>query len=167
MQARTLPFLLAIAAVLAPVQGMAAASPFGSVPPAVQGGPPRIPTDPERWLPWRLFTWRDGVKPGNPALTQDAQGYIWADGPVRYNGRSWEKVDVPGEAGPVPCWSLLSARDGSLWLGRLQGGLLRLRNGVWTRIAPGSGLPAGLISALAEGSPGTVWAGTSNGPACC
>lgn len=167
MQARTLPFLLAIAAVLIPVRGRAAASPFGAVPPIVQAGPPRIPTDPGRWLPWRLFTWRDGVKPGNPALTQDAQGYIWADGPVRYNGRSWEKVDVPGEAGPVPCWSLLSASDGSLWFGRLQGGLLRLRNGVWSRIAPGSGLPAGLIGALAEGSPGTVWAGTSTGLARC
>jgi diguanylate cyclase (GGDEF)-like protein len=167
MQARILRLLLASAALLTPVQGGAAASPFGSVPPAVQAGPPRTPTDPDRWLPWRLFTWRDGVKPGNPALTQDTQGYIWADGPVRYNGRSWEKVDVPGEAGPVPCWSLLSASDGSLWFGRLEGGLLRLRNDVWTRFAPGSGLPSGLIGALAEGTPGTVWAGTSTGLARC
>ncbi|HEY2292289.1 MAG TPA: hypothetical protein VGM86_16440, partial [Thermoanaerobaculia bacterium] len=161
MQARTLSLLLTFAAVLIPLQGRAVASPFGTVPPAVQAGPPQIPTDPDRWLPWRLFTWRDGVRPANPALAQDAQGYVWADGPVRYNGRSWEKVEVPGEAGPVQCWSMLGASDGSLWLGRLEGGLLRLQNGVWSHIAPGSGLPAGLVSALAEGSPGTVWAGTS------
>ena len=167
MQARALPLLLAFAAALIPVQGGAAASPFGAVPPVVQAGPPQIPTDPDRWLPWRLFTWRDGVRTANPALAQDSQGYVWADGPVRYNGRSWEKVEVPGEAGPVQCWSMLAASDGSLWLGRLEGGLLRLRNGVWARIAPGSGLPAGRVGSLVEGSPGTVWVGTTGGLARC
>ncbi len=167
MKAWSLSLLLAVAGALIPLAGWAAASPFGPTPPVVRIGPPQTPTDPNRWLPWRLFTWRDGVKPGNPALAQDGQGYIWADGPVRYNGRSWQQMEVPGEGGPVPCWSLLAASDGSLWFGRLEGGLLRFVNGAWTRIAPGSGLPAGLVGALVEGSPGTVWAGTTTGLASC
>src|SRR3954463_16540686 len=167
MQTRALPFLLAVAAVLIPVQGGATASPFGAVPPVVQAGPPQIPTDPDRWLPWRLFTWRDGVKPANPALAQDAQGYVWADGPVRYNGRAWERVEVPEQVGPVQSWSMLAASDGSLWLGCLEGGPLRLPNGVWTRIAPDSGLPAGRVGPLVDGSAGTVWVGTTGGLARC
>jgi diguanylate cyclase (GGDEF)-like protein len=129
--------------------------------------PPRLPTDPNRWLPWRVFTWRDGVQPGNPALAQDLQGYIWADGPIRYNGRTWQKVAVPGESFPARSWSLLAASDGSLWFGRVEGGLLRLRNGVWRRYAPGSGVPAGQVGALVEDRQGTLWVGTSGGLARC
>ena len=108
MKVRAFPLLLAALAL--PVSLPArAASPFGPAPPIVQPGPPGLPIDPERWLPWRLFTWRDGVRPGNPALTQDSEGYIWSDGPIRYDGRAWQKIDVPGESGPVPSWSLSSA----------------------------------------------------------
>src|SRR3954465_238628 len=163
MQARTL-LLLASVAILIPAQGEAALSPFGAAPPAVQAGPPRILTDPDRWLPWRLFTWRDGVKPANPALAQDAQGYVWVDGPMRYDGRSWQKGEAPGEPGPVQCGSTLGAGPGSLWPGRTEGGLLHLRNGVWTRIAPGSGLPAGLGTPLGEGGPGAGWGGAPRRP---
>lgn len=168
MKARAFPLLLAAFALSAPWSGRAAVSPFGPAPAIVRPGPPRLPTDPERWLPWRVFTWRDGVNPGNPALTQDAQGYIWADGPIRYNGRIWEKFEVPGEAGPVPSWSVLAGSDGSLWFGRMEGGLLRrFRNGSWARYPPGSGLPAGLVGALVEGSQGTLWVGTTTGLARC
>jgi ligand-binding sensor domain-containing protein len=167
MKSRALPLLLAVAAVLIPVPGRAAASPFGAVPPAVQPGPTQTGADPNHWLPWRVFTWRDGVRPVNPALAQDSQGYIWVDGPVRYDGRAWQKVEVPGESAPLRLWSLLGASDGSLWLGRVDGGVLRLRDGVWTRYAPGAGVPAGLVGALAEESPGTVWVGTATGLARC
>ncbi len=166
MKARLLPLLLA-AALAIPGPGRAAVSPFGPAPAAVEPMPPRLPTDPNRWLPWRLFTWRDGVQPANPALAQDLQGYIWADGPIRYNGRTWQKVEVPGESSPVRSWSLLAARDGSLWFGRVEGGLLRLRNGVWTRYAPGSGVPAGVVGALVEDGQGTLWVGTSGGLGRC
>ncbi|MFL6193204.1 MAG: diguanylate cyclase [Thermoanaerobaculia bacterium] len=152
-------FLL-LAALVAWAPGPAwSASPFGAQPPVVEPGPPRIPTDPDRWLPWRVFTWREGVKPGAPALVQDGQGYIWADGPVRYNGRTWQRVEVPGEAAPVQIWSTLAGRDGSLWLGKVSGGLLRLRNGVWTRF--GAGLPAGLVQDMVEDDGGTVWVGST------
>jgi diguanylate cyclase (GGDEF)-like protein len=162
-------FSLLLAALALPVSLPArAALPFGPSPSTVQPGPPGLPVDPDRWLPWRVFTWRDGVRPGNPGLAQDADGYIWTDGPIRYDGRTWQKIDVPGESGPVPSWSLLSAGDGSLWFGRMDGGLLRrLRNGTWRRYPAGSGLPAGLVGALVEDGQGTVWAGTTSGLARC
>ena len=166
MKARLLPLLLA-AALAVPWPGRAATSPFGPAPSVVEPAPPRLPTDPNRWLPWRVFTWRDGVQLDNPALAQDLQGYIWADGPIRYNGRTWQKVAVPGESFPVRSWTLLAASDGSLWFGRVEGGLLRLRNGAWKRYAPGSGVPAGLVGALVEDGQGALWVGTSSGLARC
>jgi diguanylate cyclase (GGDEF)-like protein len=168
MIARALALLLAAIALSAPPQAIAAPSPFGPARSVVRPGPPGLPVDPGRWLPWRVFTWRDGVKPGNPALTQDAEGYIWSDGPIRYNGRTWQTIEVPGEAGLVTSWSLLSASDGSLWFGRVDGGLLRrLRDGTWRRHPVGDGLPGGLIGALLEDGRGTVWAGTVKGLARC
>ena len=168
MIARALPLLLAAIALSAPPQAIAAPLPFGPLPPVVRTGPPGLPVDPGRWLPWRIFTWRDGLKPGNPALIQDADGYIWSDGPTRYNGRTWQTIEVPGETGLVTSWSMLAASDGSLWFGRVDGGLLRrLRDGTWRRHPAGGGLPAGLVGALLEDGRGTIWAGTVKGLARC
>src|SRR5579872_1321973 len=128
-----LPLLAAL--FLFPAAGRA--DPFGPDPPVVRPGPPRIATDPDRWLPWRVFTWRDGVKIASPPLAVDSDGYLWADGPVRYDGRSWQPLKVPGETVPEQTWSMLAGSDGSLWLGRTAGGLRRLRAGVWTWYPPG------------------------------
>ena len=49
-------------------------------------------------------------------------------------------------------WSLLAASDGSLWFGRVEGGLLRLRNGAWRRYEPGSGTTlADILSGAVRG----------------
>ncbi|HEY0512936.1 MAG TPA: diguanylate cyclase [Thermoanaerobaculia bacterium] len=166
MNVRPLACLWA-AALLVSLPGRAAVAPFGPSPPVVHPGPPRVPTDPDRWLPWRVFTWRDGVKPINPPLAEDAQGYIWADGPVRYDGRAWQRIEVPGGSSPLRIWSLLAASDGSLWFGRMDGGLLRLQDRVWTRYGPGSGVPAGLVGAMVEEDRSTIWVGTASGLARC
>ncbi|HYX23699.1 MAG TPA: hypothetical protein VFC23_06055, partial [Thermoanaerobaculia bacterium] len=166
--------LLLLAAVLAtPLPVVSDSGPFGVSPPIVQPGPPQIPTDPERWLPWRVFTWRDGVKPGAPALAEDAQGYIWAatpDGLVRYNGQSWQQIEIPGEPAPVGIFSLLAGRDGSLWIGLPAGRLLRMRAGGWHRFDSRSGVPAGLVASLietVEEGRSTVWVGTASGLGRC
>src|SRR6476661_3106264 len=133
MKARLLALL--VAAALSFSRG-GVAEPFGPTPPVVHPGPPRTATDPDRWLPWRVFTWRDGVKPTNPPLAEDTRGYIWADGPVRYNGRIWQRIEIPVEPSPVRIWSVLAVSDGSLWFGRVEGGLLILRDGTWERRPP-------------------------------
>ncbi|HSG39475.1 MAG TPA: diguanylate cyclase [Thermoanaerobaculia bacterium] len=173
MTNRPLLFLLAVTAglALAPNASAVTATPFGAAPPVVRPGPARTPTAADRWLPWRVFTWRDGVKPGAPALALDSRGYLWAgtpDGPIRYNGQTWRKVDVPGEPN-LQVWSIAAGRDGSVWFGLEGGGMLHLRNGVWTRFDLGSGLTGGLVESLLETGQGgsEVWVGTATGLARC
>lgn len=165
-------FLLVLAALacLWPVRA-ASAWPSGTAPPVVHPGPPRTPTNPDRWLPWRIFSWRDGVKPGAPALALDSRGYLWAgtpEGPVRYNGQSWRKVETPEEI-QNRIWSIATGRDGSVWLGLEKGGLRRFRDGVWTRFTQRSGLTAGLVETLAEAGSdwNEMWVGTSTGLSRC
>lgn len=155
-----------------PLAAFPDSGPFGASPPLVQPGPPQIPSEANRWLPWRVFTWRDGVKPGAPALAQDAQGYIWAgtpDGLVRYNGQSWQRFEIPGP--PAPVNAMTGRRDGSLWIGRPpESQIFWLKNGAWTRFAPASGIPPGVIEVLTEtvdGDRSLLWVGTAQGLARC
>ncbi|HEV7786719.1 MAG TPA: hypothetical protein VGQ28_15340, partial [Thermoanaerobaculia bacterium] len=155
-----------------PLAALPNPGPFGPSPAIVRPGPPQIPSDPDRWLPWRIFTWRDGVKAGASALAQDAQGYVWAgtqDGLVRYNGQSWQRVEVPGK--PAPVFALAGRRDGSLWIGKPPDHqFYRLKNGAWTLFDQRSGMPPGVVEVLTEtveGERGTLWAGTSQGLSRC
>jgi diguanylate cyclase (GGDEF)-like protein len=166
------PVLFLAAALANPLAVVASAGPFGAEPPVVRAGPPQLPSDPDRWLPWRVFTWRDGVKPGAPALAQDSQGYIWAgtpEGLVRYNGQSWQRVEVPGK--PAPVFAITGRRDGSLWIGRPpESQIYRLKNGVWTQLDPRAGVPPGVIEAMietVERERSTLWIATSLGLARC
>ncbi len=161
------PQFLPLAALLLLPAASRAADPFGPDPPIVRPGPPRIAIDPDRRLPWRVFTWRDGVKIASPPLAADSDGYLWADGPVRYDGRSWQPLRIPGETVPEQTWSMLAGSDGSLWLGRTSGGLRRLRAGAWTWYPPGADIPAGTVSALVEEDARTIWVGTGKGLARC
>jgi diguanylate cyclase (GGDEF)-like protein len=164
--------LLLAVAFVPPLAALPDPGPFGASPAIVRPGPPQIPTDPDRWLPWRIFTWRDGVKPGVSALAQDAKGYLWAgtsDGLLRYNGQFWQPIGVPGK--PSPIFTILGRRDGSLWIGKPPDQqFYRLRNGVWTRFDQRNGMPPGVVEVLTEsveGGRSTLWAGTSLGLARC
>jgi len=165
-------FLFLAAALANPLVAIAGSGPFGMVPPLVQPGPPQIPSDPDRWLPWRVFTWREGVKPGAPALAQDTKGYIWAGAPeglVRYNGQGWQRIEVPGK--PAPVFAITGRRDGSLWIGKPpESQLYRLKDGVWTLFDQRAGVPPGVVTTLietVEGGRSTLWVGTSQGLARC
>ncbi len=166
------PFLFLAAAFAIPLAAIAGSGPFGTLPPVVRPGPPQIPSDPDRWLPWRVFTWREGVKPGAPALAQDTQGYIWAGAPeglVRYNGQGWQRIEVPGK--PAPVFAITGRRDGSLWIGKPpESQLYRLQDGVWTLFDQRAGVPPGVVATLletVEGGRSTLWVGTSRGLARC
>jgi diguanylate cyclase (GGDEF)-like protein len=164
--------LLFAVAFVPPLAALPNPGPFGASPPVVRPGPPQTPSDPDRWLPWRIFTWRDGVKAGAPSLAQDAQGYIWAgtpDGLVRYNGQSWKPFEVPGP--PAPVYAITSRRDGTLWIGKPpESQIFRLKNGAWTRFDHGPGVPPGVIEVLTEtveGDRSLLWVGTAQGLARC
>ena len=164
--------LLLAVAFVSPLAAVPDPGPFGVSPAIVHPGPPQIPSDPDRWLPWRIFTWRDGVKTGASALVQDVQGYVWAgtpDGLLRYNGQRWQLIAVPGK--PYTIFAILGPRDGSLWIGKPPDHqFYRLRNGVWTVFDQRNGIPPGEAEVLAEsveGGRSTLWAGTSEGLSRC
>jgi ligand-binding sensor domain-containing protein len=59
--------------------------------------------------------------------------------------------------------SLLTDRDGNLWIGTNEGGLLRLRDGQVLRYSKAEGLSSLSARALFEDREGSLWVGTANG----
>jgi diguanylate cyclase (GGDEF)-like protein len=100
------------------------------------------------------------------ARTQD--GYLWFathEGAARFDGRQFavfNEANAPLLRGSGIS-ALLEAKDGSLYLGLREGGLVRYYGGVFAAITPTGGLPKGTISALAEDAAGTIWVGSSGG----
>ncbi len=117
----------------------------------------------------RTWTEREGLPQGTVhAIAVDRRGFLWIgtqDGAARFNGRTWKAVDMPGKAVSNFVRAILPARDGSLWFGREEGGLVRLRDGQLTLYDRSEGLPASRVNHLLETVDGTVWAATHGGGA--
>ncbi len=117
------------------------------------------------------FTDRDGL-PQNAiqAMAFDKKGYLWVgsqDGAAYYNGRVWTVVNMPNRTISNFVRSILVAHDESIWFGRQEGGVSRLKDGSWTTFDEKSGLPDKRVNALwetkaADGS-STIWIGTDRG----
>ncbi len=115
----------------------------------------------------RVFTDKDGLPQNSvEALTMDRRGYLWVgtqDGAARYNGRTWTRVSLPGRGQSRWVRSMLSASDGSLWFGQVNGGVLALRNGVWESHDISEEVTSGQVRCLVERLDGTILAGTNMG----
>ncbi|HKE55911.1 MAG TPA: response regulator [Pyrinomonadaceae bacterium] len=117
------------------------------------------------------FTDRDGL-PQNAiqAMAFDKKGYLWVgsqDGAAYYNGRVWTVVNMPNRTISNFVRSILVANDDSIWFGRQEGGVSRLKDGNWTTFDEKSGLPDKRVNTLleteaADGS-ATIWIGTDRG----
>ncbi len=100
------------------------------------------------------------------ALAQTNDGYLWLGtqaGLVRFDGVRFVLIDeqqTPDLDG-VNIWRLLTDRRGSLWIGTMNGRLVRLRDGAWQRIT----VPAFPITALWEAGDGVIWVATMGGGA--
>jgi diguanylate cyclase (GGDEF)-like protein len=102
------------------------------------------------------------------AAIQSRDGYLWFgshEGLARYDGR---RFTVFNEANtPLLKGSGISAlcegRDGSLYIGLRDGGVIRYLAGKFTALEPPEGLPRGEVSALAEDAGEALWIGTSGG----
>lgn len=144
-----------VAAAVAIVAGMVAPASAGVDPPL--GLRPSV----------RAFTERDGLPQGTiHAIAFDRQGFLWVgtqDGAARFNGRAWVQFDMPDRTVSNFVRAVLPSRDGSLWFGREEGGLVRLRKGVFTVFGLNEGLPAGRVNHLLETSDGRIWAATHGG----
>lgn len=141
--------------------------------PALSAAVPAAAFDPMQAgrQPIRVYGDREGL-PQNTlhAIAFDRKGVLWAgtqDGLARYNGSRWRVFDLPGRAISNYVRALLPASDGSLWVGRQDGGLSRFRDGRWTTYDTTNGFPADRVNALLEttlpdGVP-RLWAATHGG----
>lgn len=114
----------------------------------------------------RVFTDRDGL-PQNTVedIGFSQQGLLWIatqDGAAVYDGRAWTHVPLPDPSASQWVHCLEMTPDGSVWMGRDQGGIARYQNGVWTTYGLKDGLPSGQIFSMAQTSKGLM-AGTAQG----
>jgi signal transduction histidine kinase/ligand-binding sensor domain-containing protein len=111
------------------------------------------------------WTSRDGFLPGAVnAITQTPDGYLWLatqTGVVRFDGiRAVPLPLPPGQQLPsTSVGALLTARDGTLWIGTLDG-LANWKNGQLTEYPA---LARRTVLTLLQDRDGTVWAGGFGG----
>jgi len=116
-------------------------------------------------------TW--GLEDGLPdrvihAIAQTPDGYLWLATPhglVRFDGFKFvtfgtDKEPAIHEFG-VSC--ILVAKDGTLWVGSVGGGLTHMAAGSTVHFGTEQGLAALTLRALYQSSDGTIWAGTDTG----
>jgi signal transduction histidine kinase/ligand-binding sensor domain-containing protein len=107
---------------------------------------------------------RNGVR----ALSEDEHGDLWAgteDGilfRISTNGTTTAFHPADGKA-PHAIWSLLPEEDGTVWVGTFRGGLLRFRDGKFTRFGIDEGLPDNIICQILPGGTGSLWIGSHQG----
>jgi signal transduction histidine kinase/ligand-binding sensor domain-containing protein/DNA-binding response OmpR family regulator len=126
------------------------------------------PTPLEHYM---LDTWdtEDGL-PQNSimAVRQTRDGYLWLgtqEGLVRFNGREFRTFDQHNTPAITRNFIrvLLEDHEGTLWIGTEGGGLVRMKNGEFTRVHTGGGLSSNMIASLCEASDGSIWVGTRGG----
>jgi len=111
---------------------------------------------------------KEGIPGPVRAITQTPDGYLWLGteaGLYRFDGIrfvSWESRFGQQLAGPS-IWSLLAARDGSLWIGFGSGGISQLRDGHLKNYSPSEGVPGGGVLSIVEDAKGSIWAGGQYG----
>jgi signal transduction histidine kinase/ligand-binding sensor domain-containing protein len=118
----------------------------------------------------RVFGTADGVADSPVrALAEAPDGTMWSgadDGTLYHCESSRVQAFQPSDAmGARPIWSLLIDPDGTVWAGTFRGGLLRFRNGQFTRFSTKQGLPD-VISQILEDKRGRLWLGTHEGICC-
>ena len=107
---------------------------------------------------------RNGVR----VLSEDGDGGLWAgaeDGTlfrITTNGTTTAFHPADSKT-PHAIWSLLPEEDGTVWVGTFRGGLLRFRDGKFTRFSIDEGLPDNIICQILPGGTGNLWIGSHQG----
>jgi signal transduction histidine kinase/ligand-binding sensor domain-containing protein len=120
--------------------------------------------------PRATYDHRDGLKGDRIFhIFEDSRHDLWistlAPGGLSRWSRSTEKFytfaeaeGFPPDKGPS---SFAEDREGNLWFGFYQGGLVRYAQGRFTEFKPADGLPNGLITALHLDRQGRLWIGSA------
>ncbi|HEY0502030.1 MAG TPA: two-component regulator propeller domain-containing protein [Lysobacter sp.] len=104
---------------------------------------------------------------GVQAIARDAHGALWVSlntpGVYRLHDGQWQHFDglvgMPDGSSPL---TLLSASDGTLWMGFARNKISLMKEGVVEPLGAGQGLDVGNVTALREGARG-VWIGGEHG----
>jgi streptogramin lyase len=108
------------------------------------------------------------------AITEDQEGYYWIGrndgGIIKMDPKTLEPVEqFTKQSLGVPSDIIVgsyAAKDGSLWFGTYEGGILRYKNGQWKNLRttdPGSALVTNNIWGITEDKWGHIWVGVLGG----
>ena len=109
-------------------------------------------------------------------MTEDQQGYYWLGrndgGIIKMDPKTLEPVETfTKQSLGVPSDIIVgsyASKDGSLWFGTYEGGLLQYKNGVWKNYRasdPGSAFMTNNIWGITEDMWGNIWVGVLGGGA--
>jgi signal transduction histidine kinase/streptogramin lyase len=122
---------------------------------------------------YRFDRWTtDNGLPNNwiEAICQTRDGYLWLttpDGVARFDGvrfRVFNKVNTPSIiTNKFSYRALWEDRAGTLWMGTVDGGVIRYRDGVFTSLTTRDGLPSNHVLRIDEDAAGIVWITTTSG----
>jgi ligand-binding sensor domain-containing protein len=102
------------------------------------------------------------------ALAQTPDGHLWigtSGGLVRFDGVRFTVFNATSEPAfkGASVYSLLTARDGTLWAGTEGSGLVRYRDGAFRIFGALEGLTNLFVRVVFEDRHGTIWVGTDRG----
>ncbi|HVG39891.1 MAG TPA: two-component regulator propeller domain-containing protein, partial [Pyrinomonadaceae bacterium] len=122
---------------------------------------------------YRFDSWTtDNGLPHNKirALWQTRDGYLWlttAAGVARFDGvrfRVFDKGNTPAiTTNNFAYDALWEDRQSNLWMGTLDRGVIRYREGHFTALTTDDGLPSNNITRIDEDEDGTIWVFTEGG----
>lgn len=101
-------------------------------------------------------------------ITQTPDGYLWIatyNGLIRFDGAQFTTIPESSGLDPINTSALLTAKNGTLWVGFGQGGLARLYESKFEVIVPSTSDPNRWIQSLAEDAAGGIWGGFFQGTA--
>lgn len=101
-------------------------------------------------------------------ITQTRDGYLWIatqEGFVRFDGhkfRTYDKHSYPQIVSNMVV-AIRATKDGTLYVGTVDGGLVRMRGDAIDVLTHTNGLPSDTITTLHESRDGSLWIGTDSG----
>jgi PAS domain S-box-containing protein len=104
------------------------------------------------------------------AILQDRKGYLWIGtfgGLARFDGERFtifSPADTRG-LGSARIMHVAESPSGDLWIGTVDGGVTRLRDGVAVTYTQRDGLPSDFVSSIRVDREGTLWINTARGVA--
>jgi diguanylate cyclase (GGDEF)-like protein len=136
------------------------------------GAAPAWPLDPTLAITqYRHDVWN--TKHGLPqssveSILQTHDGYLWLgtqEGLARFDGVRFTVFDTANTRAlrHNRVYALFEDRERNLWIGTEDGGLARLRGGIFTAYGVAEGLPKDAVRAITQDASGAIWVGTGRG----